>query len=465
MANKIDPARLAAYRVLHDVMTQGAFSNLSAAFHLADPALDARDRAFATAMIYGTLARLPLIDAWIKGVSSIPFETIDERVLQLLRLGVWQLHFSYAVPPHAAVDETVRLTRLTAGESATSFVNGILRRLARETPPLRKNKRRAYELGLSTELFGLLRHWYGDDFAVAIATHALTAPETITVRRNCLCGEAFERWLTSEEALATKASPAPWPEAAWQLALQGHPVDSLSGHRAHLFSVQSASAMLAGTLCPLPQDAETARVLDLCAAPGGKTAHLAERLGAGRGITACDVSPERLAYTERALTEAGFEDIVYRVLDATEPLPFDEPFSLVLCDVPCSGLGLLGRRPEIRLRMDYEAIQRLLPIQAAILKQAAAVTAPGGILLYTTCTVNPEENGGQIRRFLASPEGADFTVDDLRPVLPTALRATYEANREPDPNDPGGDVTLFAHRDGSDGFYLARLRRRRPAEA
>ncbi|NLW54104.1 MAG: hypothetical protein GXY99_04295 [Clostridiaceae bacterium] len=152
-------------------------------------------------------------------------------------------------------------------------------------------------------------------------------------------------------------------------------------------------------------------------------------------------------------------NVEYRVLDASKALPFENIFDLVLCDVPCSGLGLLARRPEIRLRAGYEAIERLKPLQEAILQEASCLVAPGGWLYYTTCTINPDENSGQIKKFLESDRGKEFSLDNLRLELPDALMQTYDISAER--NDLNGDVSLFAHRDGSDGFYLARMRRSR----
>ena len=166
---KADPARLAACRVLRDVLNEGGFSNESAGRYLSSPDLLPRDRAFASAMIYGTLARIPLIDAWLEKVSARPFDKLDPWMQNVLRLGVWQLHFSYAVPAHTAVDESVKLIRFLSGDRATAYVNGVLRSLAREIPPIAAKKLQAYELGLSTELYGLLRHWYGDEMAREIA--------------------------------------------------------------------------------------------------------------------------------------------------------------------------------------------------------------------------------------------------------------------------------------------------------
>ncbi|MDD2426885.1 MAG: transcription antitermination factor NusB [Eubacteriales bacterium] len=456
---KVDAARLAACRVLRDVLHEGAFSNESSVIHLSSADLDSRDRAFASAMIYGTLSRLPLIDAWLEIVSARPFSKLDPWMQNVLRLGAWQLHFSYAVPAHTAVDESVNLIRFLLGDKATAYVNGVLRSLSRELPSIPAKKLQAYELGLSTELYGLLRHWYGDESAREIALAALESPSTQTVRMDLRRKDELQEWLSGSEAHELEAEAAPWPEEALNINLAGKPINDLSAYRKGLFTVQSSSAMLPGSL--LPEELllkEDLRVIDLCSAPGGKIGHLAERLSPKAKLIACDVSAERLQLVREFMESRNHTNVEYYVLDASEPLPFDSSFDLVLCDVPCSGLGLLARRPEIRLRASYEAIERLKPLQSAILQEASCLVALGGWLYYTSCTINPEENSGQIKAFLESDRGQAFALDNLRLELPPALMQTYDTSAER--NELGGDVTLLAHRDGSDGFYLARMRRK-----
>ncbi len=463
MANQIekaDPARLAACRVLRDVLNEGGFSNDSAAIHLSSPDLLPRDRAFASALIYGTLARIPLIDAWLERLSARPFEKLDPWMQNVLRLGAWQLHFSYAVPAHTAVDESVKLIRFLSGDRATAYVNGILRSLSRELPAIPAKRLLAYELGLSTELYGLFRHWYGDDMARKIALAALESPSMQTVRLDLRRQAEVDEWLTSNEAVELEAQKAPWPEEAMSINLAGKALNELSAYKEGLFTAQSSSAMLSGSLLPeelLQRD--NLRVIDLCSAPGGKIGHLAERLNPEAKLIACDISPERLELVRGFMKSRNHNNVEYRVLDASKALPFENIFDLVLCDVPCSGLGLLARRPEIRLRAGYEAIERLKPLQEAILQEASCLVAPGGWLYYTTCTINPDENSGQIKKFLESDRGKEFSLDNLRLELPDALMQTYDISAER--NDLNGDVSLFAHRDGSDGFYLARMRRSR----
>lgn len=451
---KADQARLAAVRVLYQVLEEEAFSNESAAYHLADPDLDARDRAFASALIFGTLGRLPAIDYFLGRVSKRPLKDLDPWVRTVLRAGVWQLFYSYQVTVPAACDESVRLIRFLAGEKATGFVNGILRKLAREKPKLTDP---ALVAGLPRPLFKLLSDWYGREEALEIGRASLLSPSLISIRPNGLRMEDFDRWSRTGEAEELELQKRDWPSPAYGLLPSGRSVTLTEGYRQGLYSLQSRAAMMVGCLAPAgPGD----RILDLCAAPGGKTGHLAEKAGPDSLITACDVSPDRLAVLEEAMERLGHDFVRTRLQDALVPVEdWEEAFDLVLCDVPCSGLGLMQKRPEIRLRVSSESIGRLTGIQADILKNAGRYVRPGGSLLYTTCTINPQENEDQVKAFLETDAGASFALEDL----------SVEADKElgdalplPLSERLPGSLLFLPHRDQSDGFYIARLRKTGP---
>ncbi len=451
---KADPARLAAVKVLHQVLEEFAFSNESAAYHLSAPGLDARDRAFASALIFGTLANLPRIDYDLSQVSARPLDKLDPWVRTLLRAGVWQLFYSYQVTTAAACDETVRLARFLAGERTTGFVNGILRRLARGRPELEGPGREAIEAGLPADLFELLSTWYDRGTALAIGRWSLTSPDFVSIRANASRQEVFDQWATGEEAKALRLEKRAWPPPAWSVLPSGRNLTATSAYREGLFSLQSRAAMLAGCL----SGARTGdRILDLCAAPGGKTGHVAELTGPGTSLTACDLSPERVALLQANLDRLGHGGVRTCVQDATVAQPaWVEAFDRVICDVPCSGLGLLQKRPEIRSRVTRESIDRLRALQAAILERAASYVAPGASLLYTTCTLNPEENEDQVQAFLASDQGRTFRLDDLADELEELLGASLPA---PLSDRLPATALLLPHRDGTDGFFIARLRR------
>ncbi len=454
---KVDAARLAAAKVVQAVTFENAFSNESASFHLASPELDARDRSFASALIYGTLSYLPQIDYYIAKASSRPLAALDPSVITALRIGVWQLYFSYHVPPRAAVDESVKLARFFSGERATGFVNAIMRKLTRQRPELPEKERQALELGLTHELFALLTHWYGEDEAVAIGKNGLESPDCVSIRMNAMKDDLFRQWAESEEAEGLRLKKLPWPDCAFGLDPGGTDITQLRSYRDGLFSLQSQSAMLVGALSGVKPDD---RVLDLCAAPGGKLMHIAELKGSVRGLVACDLSEERLRSLDETAVRLGFGEVERHALDATSRFPaFDDAFDIVLCDVPCTGLGLLQKRPEIRSRVTRETVERLLPVQRAILANGSKAVVRGGLLLYSTCTINPDENEEQVRAFLSSKDGESFELMHLDAT--TLVRDDSEdrsGGATPRTRLPG-TLLLLPHLYRSDGFFIALMRR------
>ncbi len=452
---KPDAARLAAAKVIQAVTHDYAFSNESAAFHLSAPELDARDKSFASALIYGTLSYLPQIDYFIAQASSRPLESLDSSVLTVLRMGVWQLFFSYHVPPRAAVDESVKLVRFLSGERATGFVNAIMRKLTRQKPELPEDGRQALELGMTQELFAMLTRWYGEEHAILIGENSLQSPEYVPVRMNATKGDAFNRWTDSEEAEMLCLRKLPWPDCAYGLEPGGTDVTQLHAYRDGLFSLQSQSAMLVGALSGVKPDD---RVLDLCAAPGGKLSHMAELKGNVSGLVACDQSAERLLSIDAMTNRLGFGPVERHCLDATvHHEEFDDSFDIVLCDVPCTGLGLLQKRPEIRSRVTRETVARLLPVQRSILANGSKAVVANGLLIYSTCTINPDENEEQVKAFLASKEGEAFELLHLDLDSLDFCGDHYHESafslRLP------GTLMLLPHVCQSDGFFIAFMKR------
>lgn len=447
-----DPARLAAVAIIWDVTEEGVFSNESAATHLISHELDARDRAFVTAMVWGTLCEQPYIDYAISSVSKRPVSSLDAWVRAILRLGVWQLFFSFHVPPRTACDESVRLTRILAGERATGFVNGVMRRLAREKPALPEDEDTADALacGLPEELYRLLMTWYGKEQAKLLGTWSKSSPTSLSIRPDMRRPDHFKKWMSGEEAASWYPQCLLWPDNAYALISAGRDVTQLSGYLNGLFSLQSQSAMLAAQFLGVQIND---RVLDCCAAPGGKTRYIAEITNDETMITACDISPDRTDKLRSVMKQHGHINVTCHCLDASKlPSSWDYSYDRVLCDVPCSGLGLLPKRPEIRSRVTSDTIERLLPLQQEILKNGAKATARGGTLLYSTCTLSPPENETQIMTFLNSPEGEGFILDDLTSELPLPVQ-NMVSTRLP------GSVLLMPPGMDSDGFFIARLRR------
>jgi 16S rRNA (cytosine967-C5)-methyltransferase len=435
------PARVCAYAVLRRVFEDGAWADR--ALHAQARGLDARDRALAMRLSYGAVQRRGTLDHLIGALAGRSPERLDAPLLAALRLGLYELLYLGGAPDRAVVADAVELAKVNGRGAGHGLVNAVLRRATREGAAL------LGELGDDTPERAAIAHSHPEwvarlwwrELGPAGARALLASdnePGEVALRANTLLGDAAS--LAARLPVATHGDPE-LPEA---LVLEG-PLD-LHGSplwQAGEFIAQSRAAMLvARALTPEPGE----RVLDLCAAPGGKSTHLAA-LMEGRGeVVAVERNPRRAAELERTCRRLRAGSVRVQVGDAAQARAGEAPFDRVLVDPPCSGLGTLQARPDLRWRVTPEHVGEMARTQAAILAAAAAAVCPGGVLVYSTCTISPTENERQIVAFLDSHP--DFTLDDLG----------AELARYAHPSAPRCVLTL-PHRDGTAGFFIARLRR------
>jgi 16S rRNA (cytosine967-C5)-methyltransferase len=440
------PARACALAVVRRVFEDGAWADRALHGEARRLGLGPRDRALAMRLAYGTVQRRATLDHLAEALAGRPPDRLEPLVLAALRLGLYQLAFLDRIPAHAAVSESVALVKGRSPGGA-KLVNAVLRRAVREA------RTRVAALPERTPAEAALRHshpewiaalWWdalGPETARAVMAAGNEPAETV-VRANTL--------RTDAAALAVRLPvPGRGADGLPEALVLDDAFDAFASPlwEAGLLMPQSRAAIAVGRLLgPRPGE----RVLDLCAAPGAKTTHLAALMEGRGNVVAVERHPGRADALGRTVARMGAADAVsVRTADATarqEPAAYDR----VLVDPPCSDLGTLASRPDARWHKAPDAPGRLAREQAAILRAGAAALRSGGTLVYSTCTISPAENEDVVCAFLA--ERPDFAADDLRADLPLWQH----------PRMPRFILTL-PHRDRTEGFFMARLRRRETA--
>jgi 16S rRNA (cytosine967-C5)-methyltransferase len=445
----IAPGRRAAFEVLLSVET--GRTDLPHALAKTRARLpDERDRALAAEIAAGTLRWQAAFDHVIEEFSSRPVSKLDREILTILRLTVFQLLHLDRVPASAAVNDAVSLARAAGKSSAAPLVNAVLRRVSRQRQhlplpprPARGASRDAMLAYLATTLSHprwLVSRWldrHGFEAAEAWAMFD-NAPAPMTLRANRLrtTPDALAEMLASHGVETTRGRYS--PEAL--VVVAGNPLlTPLVGQG--LFAVQDEASQLVALMTAV-QPGE--RVLDACAAPGGKTLAMAGAMQ-GRGlIAAADVRAARLVLLSRAVRESRAAAVRVLRADAATALPFGSPFDCVLLDAPCSGLGTIRRDPEIRWRRHEGDLPRLAATQLGMLREAARVARPGGRVIYATCSSEPEENDAVVDAFLAEGGYEPSPAGDL----PAAVRPLLDGR---------GRLRTLPFRDGLEAFFAASL--------
>ena len=393
-------SRQIAAAALMDVERDGSYSNLVLEPYFRRGDLPRRDRAFCSALFYGVLERRITLDWTLSHYSRVPVLKMDPAVRAALRLGAYQLMYMPSVPPAAAVGQSVETARALGAGKAAGFVNGVLRSMSREgcRCPAPKDKLGALSVEYSVPgpLIQLWRRGYGHETALEIL-EGTRGPAPVFARVNTQrTAPAALRERLREEGVASEEVPG--VPGALRLLDPG-PVGELAAFREGLFHIQDISSQLcAAALDPRPG----MEVLDLCAAPGGKTFTLAQLMGDRGRLLARDLYPQRLRLVEEGAARLGLASVETSPGDAREPDPaLLGRFDRVLCDVVCSGFGTLRRKPEIRYK-PLDSLDGLPDVQYNILDTASCYLKPGGRLVYSTCTLNPRENEGVVERFLAA---------------------------------------------------------------
>jgi ribosomal RNA small subunit methyltransferase B len=429
---KQDKARQQAFLLLDEITSKHKYSNLTVKYGL--DGFDARDRAFITALVYGTLDKMIHLDYVL---SLYAKGRLQPKVRNLLRLGAYQILYMDRIPDSAAVDSSVTLAETIGKGMLKGYINGVLRTVSREKENIPYPEETAARISVQYSY---------PEFLVRemILEHGAARTEEMCAfegeHRTCLRVNTEKIGISEfKEKLAL-----PWKNGKYFddcVYIEGEPCFLEEG----LCCVQGEASM-AVVRALAPQRGE--RILDCCAAPGGKTVYIAQRMQQG-SIVALDKHEHRVKLIESNVQRCGVADRVEaRVADMTQEQHLGS-FDRVLADVPCSGLGVVEQKPEIKNTVTPQNLAELEKVQTQILENASRCVRPGGILVYSTCTVRKAENEEIIKRFLAAhPE---FILDSLKGDLGEKLEQGRKAER--------GFLQFYLERDGIDGFFIARMKR------
>lgn len=420
-------AREAALLALYDIFYEGKYSNLAVKDILSKcRGMEKNEKALFTNLVYGTVSRHYTLEYVIKSFSNVKPKKLAKYVRLILELAIYQIIYMDKIPPSAAVNEAVKLSKRYCKRGSDRFINGVLRGICKGIDTLSYPddiiEKLSVTYSYSPEMVKLFADNFGKDEAIEIM-EAMNKPSKLLLRPNILktTPEELADKLTDNDISATVTDDG-------MLSVTGFDVGENKLYNDGYFSVQDRGAYNAS--CVLnPQSGET--VIDMCAAPGGKTTHIAELMGDTGNIISWDIYDHKIKLINNACKRLGIKSVKAEINDATVlNNAYVKKADKVLCDVPCSGWGIIRRKPDIKL--SHTELDELYEIQFKILKNASMYVKEDGVLVYSTCTLNKRENGEMIDLFLK--DNNEF-------------EKVYEK-------------TYYPHRDNSDGFYICKLIRK-----
>ena len=411
--------------------------------------LDKRDRAFLSRVTEGTLENLIQIEYIIECFSKVPIYNMKPVIRNILRMSIYQLKFMDSVPDRAVVNEAVRIAQKHGFYNLKGFVNGVLRAAARgmdevSYPKAEDNPLEYLSIRYSMPQW-ILKSWidqfgFGDVEKIC-ASFQTERPTTVRIRTQNASREEIISSLASEGVTVQQH-----PYLDYALKISGYNyLQALTAFREGWIYVQDVSSML---VCEIAAPNWGDYCIDVCAAPGGKSLHLADRLKGSGYVEARDISEHKVERMEENIDRLNIINMQAAIKDATE---FDQKSfhkaDIVLCDVPCSGLGVIGKKQDIKYKMNPTRQEELVRIQRRILGVSQNYVKPGGVLIFSTCTIGVDENQMNLKYFL---ENYPFSLESIDPYLPEELRSRTTA---------GGYLQLLPGVHDSDGFFMARLKR------
>lgn len=437
--------RDAAIRVLSEIDNEGKFSN-KLLQQYSESELSKEDIRLLRELVYGVVENRMYIDKIIRSASSVKMKKIHPMILQILRLGVYQIGFMDRIPAHASINEAVKLAKKYGHKGTVGYVNGVLRRIEREREQHFSNDEPSSADDLAIRYSHpdyLVRLWieqFGFEFAKKLIVANNSRPllslrvNTLKTDREDLMGmlKKYNLELIKGE-LSEDCVRVVNPEN----------ITETKEFKDGLFTIQDESSMMVTEIAG-PIEGNT--VLDVCSAPGGKATHIAQRMNNRGKVIARDLYAQKINLVMENAERLGIEIIKGQVHDATE---FDESLKdmvdICIVDAPCSGFGLLRRKPDIKFNRKSEDVESLIDIQSSILNVSSGYVKSGGKLIYSTCTLNIEENLNQVRKFLE--RNSQFKLKAIELPHGKLISETQET----------GYIELYPHIHGTDGFFIANM--------
>ncbi|MBE6976623.1 MAG: 16S rRNA (cytosine(967)-C(5))-methyltransferase RsmB [Ruminococcaceae bacterium] len=435
-------ARETALNVLIACRQQGAWSNSILKEYISRDGLDRRDAALAARLCYGVQQNRGKLDFYLAQLLTGKVKDLHPLIHDILHLGLYQIYEMDKIPTSAAVNEAVTLAKKYCRRQkfAPGLTNAVLRNAVRSQGSLKEPVKLEDKYSHPAELIRLLKTDLGTDRLEAMLAANNTVPP-LTVQVNTLRTNQ-EELIEKLQKEGVEAEPHRWMPNCLVLSGTGN-IEKLEAFQQGLFYVQDAASKLAVLCAQIPQE-DGIRVLDCCAAPGGKS-YAAAMAAPNAKIQSCDIHPHKIGLIEAGAKRLGLTNISARCLDATiDEEAWHDRMDVVLADVPCSGYGIIRKKPDIRYK-DPKTMEDLPALQLQILKKQAEYVKPGGVLLYSTCTLLKRENAQVVNAFLQTT--TDFSLEEL--TLPEGIA-----------QDSPGMLTLIPGKQETDGFFICRLRRK-----
>lgn len=439
-------ARELAFNILYDIFINDAFSNIAIEKHI-NSDIDSKEENLVREIVYGVMENELYINHIISRASKVRLKKIHKKILIILKIGVYQLMFMDRIPHSAAVNESVNLAKKHGHRGTIGFVNGILRNISRNLDEYRKinikDKAEYISIKYSHPKW-MVERWiknYGEDFTESLCKKNNDNPQlnirvnTLKITKKDLMQKLIDKGLIIKEAKYADDS---------LIVENPYRITDTHEYKSGLFTIQDESSTLVGQIMD-PKPAST--VIDLCSAPGGKSTHLAQIMNNNGRIISMDIYDHKIRLVKDNARRLGIDIIDAKLGNA---LQLDETLigkgDYILLDAPCSGLGLLRRKPEIKRNRKEEDIQELVDIQYRMLNNAKEYLKDGGILIYSTCTIEKDENNNLVNRFLM--ENQNFKLVSIEEKV---------SNKDNMETLDQGYVQLFPHIHGTDGFYIAKM--------